>query len=256
MNTNLNILTIPLEKYLSLDKKETIIVIPCGCIENHGYHLPLGTDCLLAQSFAYKINESFPSILTPVISYGSDSVPNCGGGFFMPGTLSVSGKEFTTHIYTLIKRYMKDGFKKFIVLNGHLENKMFIHNAIFDIYKEGIDDFTNVMMIDYWDLIDNEVNDIVFGKDEVNYDAEHGGVLETSLMLYLYEDLVNDHKNKSDKVIPTDKFTIINNHIINKTIEKKEAILSDPKSATKKKGFLMFEHINKRIKEIIENNFN
>ena len=43
---------------------------------------------------------------------------------------------------------MKDGFKKFIVLNGHLENKMFIHNAIFDIYKEGIDDFTNAMMID------------------------------------------------------------------------------------------------------------
>ena len=81
MNTNLNILTIPLEKYLSLDKKKTIIVIPCGCIENHGYHLPLGTDCLLAQSFAYKINESFPSILTPVISYGSDSVPNSGGGF-------------------------------------------------------------------------------------------------------------------------------------------------------------------------------
>ena len=50
---------------------------------------------------------------------------------------------------------------------------MFIHNAIFDIYKEGVDDFTNVMMI-IIDLIDNEVNDI-FGKDEVNYDAEHGG---------------------------------------------------------------------------------
>ena len=47
-------------------------------------------------------------------------------------------------------------------------------------------------------------------------------VLETSLMLYLYEDLVNDHKNKSDKVIPTDKFTIINNDIINKTVKKKQ----------------------------------
>ena len=73
-------------------------------------------------------------------------------------------------------------------------------------------------------------------------------------MLYLYEDLVNDHKNKSDKVIPTDKFTIINNDIINKTIEKKKQYYQTLK-CDKEKGFLMFEHINKRIKEIIENNF-
>ena len=53
------------------------------------------------------------SILTPIISYGSDSVPNCGGGFFM-GTLSISGKEFTTHIYTLIKKDMKMDLKNLL----------------------------------------------------------------------------------------------------------------------------------------------
>ena len=85
MINNLNILTISLGEYQKLNKRETLIIIPCGCIENHGHHLPLGTDCLLPFAFCHKINLMYNSLLTPTINYGADSVPNCGGGFFMEG---------------------------------------------------------------------------------------------------------------------------------------------------------------------------
>ena len=116
LKNNLNILTISLHKYLNLNKKETFIIIPCGCIENHGHHLPLGTDSLLAQAFSNKINIEYTSLLTPTITYGADSVPNCGGGFYMPGTISISGKQVTNQIMEIVERYRKDGFCKFLFL--------------------------------------------------------------------------------------------------------------------------------------------
>jgi len=46
-----------------------------------------------------------------------------------------------------------------------------------------------------------------------------------------------DNKNKSDKIIPTDKFTIINNDIINKTIEKKKQYYQTLRVRQRKKVF-------------------
>lgn len=256
MNNNLNILSISLEEYQKLNKRETLIIIPCGCIENHGHHLPLGTDCLLPLAFCHKINSMYKSLLTPTINYGADSVPNCGGGFYMEGTLSISGKQFVKQLKKIVDCYLRDGFCKFLFINGHLENKMFINNAVFDLYKDGIDDEKIFLVIDYWELIDEKINKIIFGNNEVNYDSEHGGVLETSLMLYLYPKLVKDHKNQTDKILKSEKYTVINNNIIKKCKANNSALLSDPKKSTDKKGYIIFNHIFTEICKIIEFNFN
>ena len=105
------------------------------------------------------------------------------------------------------------------------------------------------------DLIDEKINKIIFGNNKVNYDSEHGGVLETSLMLYLYPKLVKDYKNQTDKILQSEKYTVISNNIVKKYKVNNSALLSDPKKSTEEKGHIIFNYILSEIDNIIENNF-
>ncbi|MBQ1240984.1 MAG: creatininase family protein, partial [Lachnospiraceae bacterium] len=56
------------EEYL---KKSDTIVIPVGSLENHGKHMPLGTDTMIPDKIAELLDEKSDLLIAPTINYGA-----------------------------------------------------------------------------------------------------------------------------------------------------------------------------------------
>ena len=56
------------EEYL---QTSDTILIPVGSLENHGLHMPLGTDALIPDEIARLIDRKSPLLIAPTINYGA-----------------------------------------------------------------------------------------------------------------------------------------------------------------------------------------
>ena len=54
-----------------LARDNPAIFLPCGALEQHGPHLPLGTDALLASAVAASTAGLVDGIVAPALSYGT-----------------------------------------------------------------------------------------------------------------------------------------------------------------------------------------
>ena len=81
----LNYLTATWEEFQDVIKeKKSLILIPVGCIEEHGPHLPLNTDCIIGEKICEIVAKENNIILGPPIRYG---VSRTTQG--LPGTLEI-----------------------------------------------------------------------------------------------------------------------------------------------------------------------
>ncbi|MDE5547967.1 MAG: creatininase family protein, partial [Clostridia bacterium] len=53
-------------------EKETkgVVLVPIGCLEKHGNHMPLGTDILIAREISIKSAEREPAMVFPYLPFG------------------------------------------------------------------------------------------------------------------------------------------------------------------------------------------
>ena len=69
------------EEYL---KKSDTIVIPVGSLENHGKHMPLGTDAIIPDKIAELLDQRSELLIAPTINYGAtDSLVGFAGNSFI-----------------------------------------------------------------------------------------------------------------------------------------------------------------------------
>ncbi len=181
---------------------EAVILLPIGAIEQHGPHMSMNPDVLIPEAISERVAKCLPNALVAhPIAYGYKSQVKSGGGNFFPGTTCINGKTLIDTIKDVVVAYARHGNRRFVLVNGHYENSMFIVEgidlALEHLRHEGID--ARVMVLSYWDFVTQETIKTVFPEGFTGWDVEHGGVLETSLMLYLHPELVN-----MDKVIDQD----------------------------------------------------
>lgn len=91
-------------------------VIPMGCIEKHGLHLPLGTDILQANHIAFKASQIEPVCIFPDFTFGdisenSPTRPN--------GSISLPVETIMLLLEQLCEQIARNGFKKIMIYNGH-----------------------------------------------------------------------------------------------------------------------------------------
>jgi len=94
-----------------LERKKSIIV-PMGVIEQHGYHLPLGTDAIIAEHLGRMIGERTGILVAPVI-YQSFS----GGG--LPGTINISPAVMSLVVSDMLLSLAAQGFRNLYLLLCH-----------------------------------------------------------------------------------------------------------------------------------------
>lgn len=249
----MNILHENVDTYMEKVNKNHIVLIPIGCIENHG-HLPLGTDTLIATRLGEDImSRNNNTILTPTINYGCHSLPDSGGGFHMPGTLCMDNIKFVKHLVEVVDRYYEDGSKYFMFLNCHFENTPCILDAITKLYKKYSHTDIKILNVCYWDLSSKEVLDEVFPE---GFDAkiEHAGVSETSIMMYLYPHLIQSFDHIKIKESNQYKYNVFDfKKMKNETC--KHSVLATPKGSSASKGKKLWDECLLEFDKIIKLHF-
>ena len=96
------------------EKKVDVAIIPVGSVEQHGYHLPLGTDSYVAKFLAEEAAEKSGVIVTPPVWFGWS--PH---HMALPGTVTVRAEILIEFVYDIIESLFSHGCKNFILLNGH-----------------------------------------------------------------------------------------------------------------------------------------
>jgi creatinine amidohydrolase len=172
----------------ALASGEAIVLIPVGALEQHGHHLPLGTDTILSTRFAEGVARALGALVAQPIAYGYKSQQKSGGGNHLPGTTSLDAASLTGVARNLVKSFLKQGVRHVVFINGHFENYQFLYEGI-DLALEdlgiGPGASQSVLLLSYWDFVSQETLGQVYPDGFPGWEIEHGGVLETSLMLHL-----------------------------------------------------------------------
>ena len=173
---------------------ETMVLLPIGALEQHGHHMSMNPDVLLPTAMSERVARDIGALVAPPIAYGYKSQQKSGGGNHMPGTTSLDGLTLTSTIKDVLKEFARHGVRKVCMVNGHFENSMFIVEgvdlAIRELRWEGIANFSVVVLF-YWDFVTEETIRTIYPYGFPGWAVEHGGVLETSLMLHLHPHLVD-----------------------------------------------------------------
>lgn len=169
-----------------LAARDSLVILPVGATEQHGPHLPVGTDFLAVESIARRAAaaaaEQIPVLVAPTLPFGSSHHHLPFGG-----TLSLSTEAYYRTVYDLAESVITSGFRKLFILNGHGGNHEIIQLVIRDLALK----YPAALAAgSYWDVAEPEL---------VSENARmrgllpgHAGAFETSLMLSLRSDLVRE----------------------------------------------------------------
>lgn len=102
-----------------------LAIMPVGSIEQHGRHLPLGTDFYSANEIAKGIAQKVDGIVVPVLMAG---LAEYHMGF--PGTLTLSPATFEAVLLETAGSLVRHGIRKIAFYNGHGGNTVSVRNVI------------------------------------------------------------------------------------------------------------------------------
>jgi len=97
-----------------IERGSDVVLIPVGSTEQHGRHLPLGTDTMVASFLAEDGAKETGCLSAPPVWYGWS--PH---HMVLPGTVTVRPEVLMELLYDIIVSLHEHGFKKMVVINGH-----------------------------------------------------------------------------------------------------------------------------------------
>lgn len=110
-------------KYLSRDAfaeriaKFPAVILPLGATEQHGYHLPLGVDTILAEALAKRVAEATGATVMPPMPFGYSWVWRDA-----PGSVTVESRTLEDVICQTAESLARHGVRHVFLVNGHEAN--------------------------------------------------------------------------------------------------------------------------------------
>lgn len=137
----------------------SVLAVPLGSTEQHGPHLPIGTDSAVAVALVDRLAAARPDVLVaPLLPYGS-----AGEHAAFPGTLSIGAEALELVIVELVRS--ADAFAGVVLVSGHGGNAAPLAAAVATLRAEG--------------------RDVMAWTPRVPDGDAHAGRTETSLLLAL-----------------------------------------------------------------------
>jgi creatinine amidohydrolase len=174
-------------------KRKNSIILPVGIVEQHGYHLPLITDALIAGRIARIAGEQVDMLVGPTILQSFS-----GGG--LPGTINISPAVMSLVISDTLMSLVAQGFRNFYLFLGHggSENSRALNDAV-KILLRNNPAFKDVLVaiIPVWTMSSPGMG---WNKALVKENPDwHAGWLETSMVMALAPELVRMDEMELDE---------------------------------------------------------
>jgi creatinine amidohydrolase len=98
----------------ALQHQTRTVILPLGALEEHGPHLPLGTDTFHALEVARRAARIHPVAVAPPLFYGM-----CRSTREHPGTVSISGDALRALLLDLGREFCRQGWHNLVFISGH-----------------------------------------------------------------------------------------------------------------------------------------
>ncbi|CAN5385756.1 creatininase family protein [soil metagenome] len=158
---------------------DCVVLIPVGATEQHGPHLPVGTDTIIAAAVADAVAGEH-AVVTPPIAFGASYFH----GTQLAGTIPVSGEEAAGSAYRVARACVDSGARRVVFVNGHVGNAAPLWIAC-DRFRRDVDG-GQIGVMQWWDLTASIAERAT--ADAVDW---HANAAETSIMLTLRPELVD-----------------------------------------------------------------
>jgi creatinine amidohydrolase len=212
------------------------LIIPIGALVQHGPHLPLGTNTFIAEAVAIAASQEFRVLRAPTFQFGVRGPERED----YAGTAGLQRKTLHRAVNELIAEWEDHGVQEFILLTAH-RLEAHIEALLMALTSSASKVVVNLYSMDVGDLLDGSPL------------SEHGGELETSLMLYLAPDLVQ--MGHSADVLPDPK--TLRKYARGRVATPppgSRGILGAPSRASAEKGAAVFSRYIKGLQEILGKN--
>ncbi len=243
------------EDIAGLDKEKSLVLLPIGAIEQHGPHLPVGTDSMILEALLGRFTREKTfgdhNVLVAPQLYVGKSNEHMG----FAGTLTLTATTLYNVLHELCGSIVKHGFKKLMLVNAHGGNTDLLNLISRDLR---IDFGIEVYMFDWWftpfwqDILKTQ-------KESVSpYGVFHACELETSLLMAIAPETINYEKiadETPDAQFEGNRFISLYGPITMgwKTDDvSKSGVIGSPKYATKEKGEQFMRYAVDKLAEIVK----
>lgn len=210
--------------------RDVVVVIPTGSLEQHGPHLPLFTDSILATAVSEACEAQLEGqvLLTPTLWLGAS-----GHHLKFPGTLSASFAAYMGAIESVCESLIPHGFTKFFIVNGHGGNSEPNGVAMRTLKAK----YPNLTFghSGYFAPVAAEVAEVMEGPTK---EIRHACEAEASLMMHVRPELVRKDKLRDDGLAPEPSVFGMIHHFDEAT---EQGSLGYATLATEEKGRRIFE---------------
>lgn len=174
---------------------DPILILPVGSVEQHGPHLPMLTDALIAEGLSQRVRTSRHVVMAPTFPYAMASAPRSGGGRHFVGSIGMPAGSIVPVLTRTVHEFLRHGFRHVLVMNGHMENVPAIYEALENLLGVGgtweqRGGSRRAVHINWWDFVTDEHLADFLGTQTVDWGAEHAGILETSVLEAIAPNLV------------------------------------------------------------------
>lgn len=175
-----------------------LLVFPVGATEQHGPHLPVGTDCYaveyVTREAAARVAETIPVVVAPTLPFGSSHHHLPFGG-----TMSLGTETYYHVLHDVVESLITDGFRRIFIVNGHGGNDELVQLVARDLARTHP---AHIAAASYWDIAWEALV-----AEEAHLPGGlpgHAGAFEASLVLAMRPDLVREPRPHRDDVTGAD----------------------------------------------------
>lgn len=230
-----------LEEYVS---DESLALVPLGSTEQHGPHLPLATDHLIAEAYAREAAERTGFLCTPTINIGVSPHHRQ-----FNGTMWVGAPAFRDYVESFTRNLTYHGIDRVIYVNAHGGNREHLQEVGRRLHDAG-----ELYAIEW--MWNESIPDLV---DELfEHNGPHAGPKETSMIQYInseivHEDRLSDARDNGLRDIENSETRKHGARTFYDAIENSDnGAFGDQTDASAEKGEQMFEAATEQLVQLCE----
>lgn len=230
----------------------TVVVAPFASTEQHSLHLPFGTDTVIVDAIARRVDARLGHrlLVLPVQWFGCS---HHHMGF--AGSMTATLQTFITQTVEIAESMIQHGFRKILLLNGHGGNQATLDVAMQIVCQKHPD--VEVVHVSYWRVAVEEIRQI---RQSPTGGLGHSGELETSILLYLHPEWVRRDRIERDDSWGSPSEWVTKDMQVPGQVSAYRPFdqlslhggLGDPCTATAEKGERFLEAIVGRLSRLIE----